>query len=74
MQAQIEIGDNIPVVTGRVQSAGAIDDPESSTALNVERQDVGVVLRTYKLRESDRIVVIHTAENGKVRSTTPTSR
>jgi DNA repair protein RecO (recombination protein O) len=31
-------------------------------------RDVGVVLRTYKLRESDRIVVIHTAENGKVRA------
>jgi DNA repair protein RecO (recombination protein O) len=27
-----------------------------------------VVLRTYKLRESDRIVVFHTAENGKVRA------
>ena len=31
-------------------------------------RDTGVVLRTYKLRESDRIVVIHTAENGKVRA------
>ncbi|CAN5401315.1 DNA repair protein RecO [soil metagenome] len=31
-------------------------------------RDVGVVLRTYKLRESDRIVVIHTLENGKVRA------
>jgi len=31
-------------------------------------RDVGVVLRTYKLRESDRIVVFHTAENGKVRA------
>jgi DNA repair protein RecO (recombination protein O) len=31
-------------------------------------RDVGVVLRTYKLRESDRIVVLHTAENGKVRA------
>lgn len=30
--------------------------------------DVGVVLRTYKLGESDRIVVIHTLENGKVRA------
>lgn len=30
--------------------------------------DVGVVLRTYKLRESDRIVVIHTRDNGKVRA------
>ena len=27
-----------------------------------------MVLRTYKLRESDRIVVFHTAENGKVRA------
>ena len=30
--------------------------------------DTGVVLRTYKLRESDKIVVIHTRENGKVRA------
>ncbi len=31
-------------------------------------RDVGVVLRTYKLREADRIVVFLTAENGKVRA------
>lgn len=31
-------------------------------------RDTGVVLRTYKLRESDRIVVLHTAEHGKVRA------
>ncbi len=31
-------------------------------------RDTGVVLRTYKLRESDRIVVIHTLQNGKVRA------
>ena len=31
-------------------------------------RDVGVVLRTYKLGESDRIVVFMTAENGKVRA------
>jgi DNA repair protein RecO (recombination protein O) len=31
-------------------------------------RDTGVVLRTYKLRESDRIVVMQTAENGKVRA------
>ncbi len=30
--------------------------------------DVGVVLRTYKLGESDKIVVFHTLENGKVRA------
>jgi DNA repair protein RecO (recombination protein O) len=31
-------------------------------------RDTGVVLRTYKLRESDRIVVFHTREHGKVRA------
>ncbi len=31
-------------------------------------RDTGVVLRTYKLRESDRIVVLHTLDNGKVRA------
>jgi len=31
-------------------------------------RDSGVVLRTYKLGESDRIIVMHTAENGKVRA------
>lgn len=31
-------------------------------------RDVGVVLRTYKLGESDRIVVLMTQENGKVRA------
>ncbi len=31
-------------------------------------RDVGVVLRTYKLRESDRIIVIMTEQNGKVRA------
>jgi len=31
-------------------------------------RDVGVVLRTYKLGESDRIIVFHTLENGKVRA------
>ncbi len=31
-------------------------------------RDTGVILRTYKLREADRIVVIHTRDNGKVRA------
>lgn len=31
-------------------------------------RDVGVVLRTYKLGEADRIVVILTAEHGKIRA------
>ena len=31
-------------------------------------RDTGVVLRTYKLREADRIIVMHTRDNGKVRA------
>ena len=31
-------------------------------------RDTGVVLRTYKLGEADRIVVLLTAEHGKVRA------
>jgi DNA repair protein RecO (recombination protein O) len=31
-------------------------------------RDVGVILRTYKLRESDRIVVLMTEQHGKVRA------
>jgi DNA repair protein RecO (recombination protein O) len=31
-------------------------------------REVGVVLRTYKLREADRIVVLHTENSGKVRA------
>lgn len=31
-------------------------------------RETGVVLRTYKLRESDRIVVVHTEGSGKVRA------
>jgi DNA repair protein RecO (recombination protein O) len=31
-------------------------------------REVGVVLRTYKLREADRIVVLHTEHSGKVRA------
>ncbi|MCU0260245.1 MAG: DNA repair protein RecO [Ilumatobacteraceae bacterium] len=31
-------------------------------------RDRAVVLRTYKLREADRVVVLHTAEHGKVRA------
>ncbi|MDG1784467.1 MAG: DNA repair protein RecO, partial [Ilumatobacter sp.] len=31
-------------------------------------RDTVVVLRTYKLREADRIIVMHTRDNGKVRA------
>lgn len=48
-EAEILVGDNIPIITNRVQSAQGITttDPDSSlaTSVNVERQDIGVTLR-----------------------------
>jgi general secretion pathway protein D len=50
-EAEIRIGQNIPIITSRVQSAGGIvtTDPSEpnrlATSVNVERQDIGVTLR-----------------------------
>jgi len=49
-EAEIRVGDNIPIISSRVQSAQGIvtpDVPNSSlaTSVNVERQDIGVTLR-----------------------------
>ena len=45
-----------------------IDDLAASGAVEMALyRDDGIVLRTWKLGESDRIVVILTKENGKVR-------
>ncbi|HEY8494068.1 MAG TPA: type II secretion system secretin GspD, partial [Myxococcota bacterium] len=58
-EAEILIGDNIPIITNRVQSAqGIVTDPgqDSSlaTSVNVERQDIGVTLRvTPQITEGD---------------------
>ena len=43
-------------------------DPDSMTCDSHLYRDTAVVLRTYKLGEADRIVVLLTAENGKVRA------
>ncbi len=43
-------------------------DGREPTSMSGLYHDVGVVLRTYKLGESDKIVVIHTLENGKIRA------
>lgn len=43
-QAEIRIGDNIPIISSRVQSAAGVE-AGLSTSVNVERQDVGVTLR-----------------------------
>jgi general secretion pathway protein D len=47
-EAEIRVGDNIPIITSRVQSAqGITTTPDGSlaTSVNVERQDIGVTLR-----------------------------
>jgi len=43
-EAEIRIGDNIPIVSSRVQSAAG-QTVGLSTSVNVERQDIGVTLR-----------------------------
>jgi general secretion pathway protein D len=42
-QAEIRIGDNIPIVSSRVEAATGA--PTVSSSVNVERQDIGVTLR-----------------------------
>jgi general secretion pathway protein D len=43
-QAEIRVGDNIPIITSRVQSAAG-QEVGLSSSVNVERQDIGVTLR-----------------------------
>jgi len=52
-EAEIRIGDNIPIITSRVQSAaGQLNN--LATSVNVERQDIGVTLRvTPQITEGD---------------------
>jgi general secretion pathway protein D len=52
-QAEIRVGDNIPIVTSRVQSATG-QTVGLSSSVNVERQDIGVTLRvTPQITEGD---------------------
>jgi general secretion pathway protein D len=44
-EAEIRIGDNIPLVTSRVQAATGATDSGLSSAVNIERRDIGVTLR-----------------------------
>ena len=51
-EAEIRIGNNIPIVTGRTEAATGADN--LSQAVNVERQDVGITLRvTPQISEGD---------------------
>jgi general secretion pathway protein D len=55
-EAEILVGDNIPIITSRVQSAAGVDTAASdlATSVNVERQDIGVTLRvTPQITEGD---------------------
>jgi general secretion pathway protein D len=56
-EAQIVVGENIPVITSRVQSAaGVTGATDLATSNSVERQDVGVTLRvTPQISEGDTV-------------------
>jgi hypothetical protein len=46
-EAEIRVGDNIPIISSRVESAGGVSNANGQLAssVNVERQDIGVTLR-----------------------------
>jgi Flp pilus assembly secretin CpaC len=57
-EAEIVIGENIPVPTSRLQAAGTTTDPNNAfqTSQNISRQDVGVTLRvTPQISEGDTV-------------------
>ena len=57
-EAEIVVGQNIPVPTSRLQAAAATTDPNNpfQTSQNIARQDVGVTLRvTPQISEGDTV-------------------
>jgi general secretion pathway protein D len=57
-EAEIVVGQNIPVPTSRLQAAGTTSDPNNpfQTSQNISRQDVGVTLRvTPQISEGDTV-------------------
>ncbi|HTO71617.1 MAG TPA: type II secretion system secretin GspD [Myxococcota bacterium] len=57
-EAEIVVGQNIPVPTSRLQAAGTTIDPNNpfQTSQNIARQDVGVTLRvTPQISEGDTV-------------------
>ncbi|MFI5316938.1 MAG: type II secretion system secretin GspD [Myxococcota bacterium] len=57
-EAEIVVGQNIPVPTSRLQAAGTTTDPNNpfQTSQNIARQDVGVTLRvTPQISEGDTV-------------------
>ena len=65
-EAEIRVGDNIPIISSRVQSAQGVTTPgpdgSLATSVNVERQDIGVTLRvTPQITEGEtlRLDIFH---------------
>ena len=56
-EAEIKVGDNIPIVTSRVQSAAGVTAAGTlATSQNIERQDIGITLRvTPQISEGDNL-------------------
>lgn len=59
-EAEIKVGDNIPIITSRVQSAAGIETTNGNgtlaTSQNIERQDIGITLRvTPQISEGERL-------------------
>jgi len=53
-EAEIRIGNNIPIPTSRIQSAQGATADGLNTSVNIERQDIGVTLRvTPQISEGD---------------------
>ena len=54
-EAEIKVGNNIPIVTSRVESAAG-QDTGLATSQNIERQDIGITLRvTPQISEGDNL-------------------
>ncbi|MCC6640377.1 MAG: type II secretion system secretin GspD [Deltaproteobacteria bacterium] len=55
-EAEIKVGNNIPIISSRVQSAAGVTNAtgDLATSVNVERQDIGITLRvTPQISEGD---------------------
>jgi hypothetical protein len=57
-EAEIKVGNNIPIISSRVQSAAGVTNATGNlaTSVNVERQDIGITLRvTPQISEGDNL-------------------
>src|SRR5262249_44997927 len=74
-EAEIVVGQNIPVPTSRLQAAAPSADPNTAfqTSQNIARQDVGVTLRvTPQISEGDTVRLNVFQEISSVKTSDPT--